>query len=102
MSTPSDHDRALRRQRYDYLYPMRFRLRYSNGGGSNLEIAAAPDNQNAGVWLYMIDNGRPEQQQPPTKMSSLLTPERARRLAYALLHFASETEIVQDDALTPR
>lgn len=108
MRTP--YEQSLRKQVYDYLYGLAARIRFSNGGGSNLEVSVQPDNQGNGVFLYMIDNGGQEfhvegkgvVKTPRTEKYVRLTPKNARRLAHALLFMVGESEIEErDEALTP-
>lgn len=104
MRTP--HDQALRKQVYDYVSRLTARIRFSNGGGSNLEVAVQPNVQGPGVFLYMVENPRPTfdgvQPQHRTEKYVLLTAKNAKRLGHALLFMAGESEIdEQDEALTP-
>ena len=104
MRTP--HEQALHRQVYDYVSRLTARIRFSNGGGSNLEVAVQPNVQGPGVFLYMIENPREHGSHPLHEHRSekyvLLTTKNARRLAHALLFMTGESEIdEQDEALTP-
>jgi len=104
MRTP--HEQALRKQVYDYISQLTARVRFGNGGGSNLEVAVQPDVQGNGVFLYMIENPRGYASHPlhehRTEKYVRLTTKNARRLAHALLFMAGESEIdEQDEALTP-
>src|ERR1700760_3706039 len=93
----TSYEQSLRKQLYDYLSSLSARIRFTNGGRSNLEVAVQPDNQGDGVFLYMIDNGREEATDTRMRQYVRLTPKNARRVAHALLFFAGESEIKEDE-----
>lgn len=106
------HEESVRKQIYDYLAGLAARIRFSNGGGSNLEVAVQPDVQGKGVFLYMIDNGGQEyavsgsnkiMKTPKEERYVRLTPKNARRLGHALLFLVGESEIEEyDEKLNPK
>ena len=104
------YERSIREQVYTYLTGLAARIRFSNGGGSNLEVAVMPSSQFPGVFLYMIDNGGQEfvvdgkvHKTVREERFVTLTPKNAKRLAHALLFMAGESEIDEkDEKLTPK
>lgn len=98
-----EHKVSLRNQLYNYLSSLTARIRFTNGGLSNVEVMVTPDTQGNGVFLYMIDNGRQDLGESRTEKYVRLTPKNARRIAHALLFLASESEVKEDEeVLTPK
>ena len=100
----NEHLHKLRDQLYDYLSGLQARIRFSNGGGSNLEVRVTPALEGRkGVFLYMIDHhSEPGSTRLSEQMYFRLTSKNARRLAHALLFIVGETEVEDsDEVLTP-
>lgn len=93
-----------RRQIYDYLCGLVARFRFSNGGGSDLEVVVQPDVTGNGAFLYMVDNGGREyavgdeiKKTQREERYVRLTPELARGIGYSLIHLAGESQITEQD-----